>query len=111
MRKKVYISFPMKGRTVKDYTEQERCAYKRLESDGFKPISPIRDNSYPQTAPVHLLMNEDYKLVLSCDAIFLCEGWEYSHGCMNELQVAADCRLKVLTSDMTDSRIKQIMGV
>ena len=92
--KRVYISFPMKGKSVEDYMEQELCAFKRLESYGLQPISPIRD-----------------KLFLSCDAIYLCEGWEYSHDCMNELQVAADCRLKVLTSEMTDSRIKKLMGV
>lgn len=101
----------MQGRTVKAYTEQERCAYKRLESLGLHPVSPIRNNIYPQTAPVYLLMKDDYNLILSCDAIYLCEGWEYSHGCMNELQVAADCRLKVLTSEMTNERIKRIMGL
>lgn len=96
--KKIYLSFPMKGRDVEEYTRRARADQEFLENQGFEVASPL-DNGLPADAPVSEHMKADYKMLLDCDAIYLCKGWEYSHGCMNELQVAADCRLPVITID------------
>lgn len=96
MRKvKVYISLPISGRRKEDYTRQAEDDCRRLEMLGFEPVSPLK-NGLPTEAPTSEHMKADYKLLLDCDAIYLSGGWEYSHGCMNELQVAADCRKRIL---------------
>lgn len=105
MRKvKVYVSLPISGRAIEDYTRQAEDACRRLDMIGFEPISPLC-NGLPEEAPVSEHMEADYGLLLGCDAIFLCQGWEYSHGCMNELQLAADCRKAVLPWCMSDERL------
>lgn len=96
-KKKIYISLPITGRKIEDYTQQCRDAQEYIESLGFEAVSFL-DTGLPTEAPVSEHMRADYKLLLDCDAILMCEGWEYSHGCMNELQVAADCRMPVLKS-------------
>lgn len=98
---KVYVSLPIAGRKKDDYTAHCERAIERLERLGYEPVPPL-ENGLPTEAPVSEHMRADYKLLLGCDAIYLCDGWEYSHGCMNELQVAADCRMSVLTHKMSD---------
>lgn len=98
---KVYVSLPITGREKDDYTAHCERAIERLERLGYEPVSFL-ENGLPTEAPVPEHMRADYRLLLGCDAIYLCEGWEYSHGCMNELQVAADCRMSVLTHKMSD---------
>lgn len=102
--KKIYISLPIKGREKSAVRIQNLTAMNRVKALGQEPISPL-NNGLPYDAPDNEHMKRDYKMLLDCDAIYLCDGWEYSHGCMNELQVAADCRLIVLTEDMTTSDI------
>jgi len=105
MRKiRVYVSLPMKGYRREDYTVVAKEAFMRLRMLGFEPITPL-ENGLDEDAPVHEHMKADFRMILDSDAIYLCEGWEYSHGCMNELQVAADCRLEVLQWCMSDERI------
>lgn len=103
-KKRIYVSLPISGRKVEDYTAQcnDACAW--LEKHGYEAVSPLK-NGLPTEAPIHEHMKADYKLLLSCDAIYLCLDWEYSHGCMNELHVAADCRKVVLTSSMSAMEI------
>lgn len=100
MRKKVYISLPMKGRTQEEVIAHNNKAVDRLVELGLSPVSPL-DNGLPYDAPIDMHMEADYKMLLDCDCIYLCDGWEYSHGCMNELQVAADCRKVVLYEHMS----------
>lgn len=97
-KKRIYLSFPMKGRDVEEYTLQARADQEFLEDYGFKVLNPL-DNGLPVDAPVEEHMRVDYCMLLTCDAIYLCKGWEYSHGCLNELMVASSARLKVISVD------------
>ena len=38
--------------------------------------------------PYSYYMGKDIEVLLECDAIFLCEGWQNSKGCMAEFEVA-----------------------
>lgn len=101
---RVYVSLPITGRKKEDYTRQCVRACEFLEKCGLEPVS-FMDNGLPAEAPVAAHMRADYRLLLGCDAIYMCEDWEYSHGCMDELQVAADCRMAVLTDAMRPLQI------
>lgn len=101
---KVYISLPIAGRDMENVIGQADEAVERLSNLGYEPVSPT-DNGVDRDAPTSEHMKADYKLLLGCDAIYLCEGWEYSHGCMDELHVAADCRLAVLSHGMSDGTL------
>lgn len=104
---KAYISLPITGRTKEDYTKAAEDAEKRLRYLGYETVSPLR-NGLPTEAPVCEHMKADYKMLLGCDAIYLCEGWEYSHGCMNELQMAADCRLVIISHTNSDAALFEL---
>jgi hypothetical protein len=41
-------------------------------------------------------MRADYKLMLDCDAVFFCKGWQSSIGCQNEHNVAISSGLEVI---------------
>jgi len=104
MRKKVYISLPIKGRSETDVRKHNEKAVNRLVELGLDPISPL-DNGLPYDAPDDMHMARDFRTITECDAIYLCDGWEYSHGCMDELAVAADCRLAVVYEHMRGADI------
>ena len=38
--------------------------------------------------PYSYYMGKDIEALLECDAIYLCEGWQNSKGCMAEFEVA-----------------------
>lgn len=101
---KTYISLPISGRDMELVRTQADEAFDRLLRLGYVPVSPL-DNGVDKDAPTCEHMKADYKLLLGCDAIYLCDGWQYSHGCMDELHVAADCRLTVLTHGMSDGEL------
>lgn len=95
---KVYLSMPMKGigeEIVRGKEKRYRETLKEKFGDMIEIVSPL-ENGLPYDAPVCQHMTRDYRMLLDCDAIYLCSGWEYSHGCMNELQMAADARLYVM---------------
>jgi len=93
---KIYLSLPITGRTEAEARAeaQRNIQYIKEVCEAHEVYNPL-DNGLPFDAPIYEHMRRDYKALLDCDAIFLCDGWEYSHGCMDELAVAADCRMYV----------------
>lgn len=110
-KKKIYVSLPITGRKKEDYEEYCKAIQKYLEYYGYETVSFLQ-SGLPTEAPYGDHMRADYKLLLSCDAIFLCDGWEYSVGCRHELLVATDCRMAVLTEQMdiddVDARLQDV---
>lgn len=93
---------------MENVRSQSSAAVSRLSLLGYDTFTPI-ENGVDKDAPTCEHMKVDYGVLVSqCDAIYLCEGWEYSHGCMNELHVASDCRLMILTHDMDDVRLLEL---
>lgn len=94
---KVYVSLPITGQ---ESTVMKRCleAKKRLEEifneadtqdyelevvfpkDVDKIGTPEQDN----TKSLGYWLGEDIKLLMECDAVFLCEGYIRSRGCYLE---------------------------
>lgn len=94
MSKRVYISLP-----IAHYDLEERKEYaQRVEdmlSHFYSVVNPLK-NGLPEDADWKVHMRKDIQDLLTCDAIFMCNGWETSVGCKLEFDVATSCGLEVL---------------
>ena len=95
-RKRIYISIPISGHDIEEVKEKARDIRKCLLLDEFDwekewnstdVITPF--DVCPETyKPYSYYMGKDIEALLKCDAIYLCEGWQNSKGCMAEFEVA-----------------------
>ena len=96
---KVYLSLPISGQPTKErmaYAEQIK--HRLIEAycrDGgifmakrLNIITPFDVNENEDKDSYARKMGNDIEALLECDAIFLCEGWQNSKGCMAEFEVA-----------------------
>ena len=92
--KKVYLSFP-----INNYNLQERRSFaerrEKALSNFYEVVNPLK-NGLPPTAHWRTHMRRDFKLLLDCDVIYMCEGWESSAGCKLEFDVATTCGIEVM---------------
>ena len=94
---KVYISLPISGHPI-----EERVAYANMvrnnlievisQTCGFlgrnlRVVTPF-DICPESDKPYSYYMGKDIEALLECDAIYMCEGWQNSKGCMAEFEVA-----------------------
>ena len=95
-RKRIYISIPISGHDIEEVKEKARDIRKCLLMDEFDwekgwnstdVITPFDVCSKPDK-PYSYYMGKDIEALLECDAIYLCEGWQNSKGCMAEFEVA-----------------------
>lgn len=101
---KVYISIPITG---KDIDEQKRHAERVasfLTEAGHTPVSHF-DNGLDEDASYEDHLREDTKMLLGCDAVYMCEGWFLSPGCTFERDVAVKCGLTVVTEYMPIDKV------
>ena len=97
---KIYISLPISGQPTKErmaYAEQVKqdleCTYRRgwgysKSGDELNIITPFDVNENEDKDSYARKMGNDIEALLECDAIYLCEGWQNSKGCMAEFEVA-----------------------
>ena len=94
--KRIYLSLPIKNT---GYTTKERMKYadevRRLlelrygvRNENVIVITPFDVNENEDKDSYARKMGNDIEALLECDAIFLCEGWQNSKGCMAEFEVA-----------------------
>ena len=93
---KIYISIPISGHDLEEVKAKARKAREWLLYDVFElkkgqrrpdVITPFDVCSEPDK-PYSYYMGKDIEVLLECDAIYLCEGWQNSKGCMAEFGVA-----------------------
>ena len=90
---KCFISLPIAG---KEDTVFERAnkAKEEVKQLGFIPVSPLdlneinNDNIDGHGDKVAFYMGKDIETLINCDAIYSCNGWEYSKGCQVERKCA-----------------------
>ena len=104
---KVYLSLPISGKPTKErmaYAEQVkrklectyRCAWGYSKfGDKLNIITPFDICPEPDK-PYSYYMGKDIEALLECDAIYLCEGWQDSKGCMAEFAVAKIYNKKII---------------
>ena len=95
-RKRIYISIPISGHDLEEVKEKARDIREWVLWDVFgsrkcriRPdvITPFDVCPEPDK-PYSYYMGKDIEALLECDAIYLCEGWQNSKGCMAEFEVA-----------------------
>lgn len=95
-RKRIYISIPISGHDLEEVKEKARNIRELVLWDEFglekgwhRPdvITPFDVCPEPDK-PYSYYMGKDIEALLECDAIYLCEGWQNSKGCMAEFEVA-----------------------
>lgn len=98
MAKKVYISLP-----ISHFDLDERKAYakekEKFLQHFFEVVNPF-DNDVPGDAHWSVHMRKDMKMLLECDTIYMCKGWEMSKGCKLEFDVATSCGLSVMYEEV-----------
>ena len=85
-RERIYISIPISGHDIEEVKEKARKA-KIWVSHRYDAITPFDVCSEPDK-PYSYYMGNDIEALLECDAIYICEGWQNSKGCMAEFEVA-----------------------
>lgn len=94
--KRIYLSLPIKNT---GYTTKERMKYadevRRLlelrygvRNENVIVITPFDVNENEDKDTYARKMGNDIEALLECDAIYLCEGWQNSDGCMLEFAAA-----------------------
>lgn len=97
---KVYISLPISGKDIEEQKRHAGDVASFLMTAGFTPMSPF-GNGLDKSASYEDHLREDLKMLLGCDAIFMCEGWQGSKGCTLEHEVAVTCGLTIVTERMS----------
>ena len=95
-RKRIYISIPISGHDIEEVKAKAIDIIERLLWDVFElkkgrnrpDVITLFDVCPEPDKPYSYYMGKDIEALLECDAIFLCEGWQNSKGCMTEFEVA-----------------------
>lgn len=89
---KIYISIPISGHDLKAQREKANEIADKLRKLGHEPVNPFDTPEAPKglsdKEEYAYYIGEDMKRLLTCDAVFLCDGWKNSQGCNIE-QTAA----------------------
>ena len=87
---KVYISIPISGKDYRKQREHADDVARSLSRQGHIPVSPF--NIYAGKCPTyedHLCYN--MRVLMDCDAIVFCKGWEHSFECLLEYSYVQLC--------------------
>jgi len=85
---RIYVAGPISG-YENDNREAFDAAGRLLRADGHDPILPTL--LCPHETPRHVAMKLCIQALLTCDAIYLLDGWEYSGGALLEVDIANQC--------------------
>ena len=93
-RKRIYISIPISGHDLEEVKAKAKDIIECILWDelgiekGLDIITPFDVNENEDKDSYARKMGNDIEALLECDAIYLCEGWQNSKGCMAEFEVA-----------------------
>lgn len=92
---KVYISLPITGYSYTERRGKAAIVSSNLRDKGFEPVNPM-NNGLGKHDVREAHMRTDIRLLLDCDAIYLCHGWQKSKGCVLERNIAEQCGMIVM---------------
>lgn len=107
-----YICLPIAGRE-EDIFERAERAKQEIIILGYEPVSPLDLNKIGEEelkdhtvlAKTAWYMGRDIQTIIEhCDAIYCCEGWEYSKGCNVERECAKQYSREILYQVPYDTR-------
>ena len=94
-KEKVYISAPITGFDLDERKRYFGDIAATLKLHGYEPVNPMK-NGVPLDADVKEHLRVDFRNLLDCDYILLCDGWENSRGCQKEASLALWCGIPML---------------
>jgi hypothetical protein len=113
MKKKYcYICIPITNRED-DVFERASIATKEIIKLGYIPINPLDINTIEEKEltnevdiqTIATCMGKDIETIISkCDAIYCCDGWEFSKGCNVERECAKQYNINILYQTKFDIR-------
>lgn len=99
----IYLSLPITGYDLQERRATARHQREKLMAQGWVVVDPLnQQDNIPDEASWQEHMRYDLKLLLSCDAIYMMDGWHTSRGCTTEYLVAHDCGIEILGTICTD---------
>lgn len=84
---KMYLSFPITGRKLKDVKVYAKRVKMKWESLGYDVITPF-EVCEEENKSYAYYMGKDVEALLECDGIIMCDDWFTSKGCRLEYNVA-----------------------
>lgn len=96
MEKYCYICIPIAGRED-DVFERAEFAKRQVKKLGYTPVCPLDLNkigekeltNHTELQMTAWYMGRDIDMIIrDCDAIYCCQGWQYSKGCNVERECA-----------------------
>ena len=90
---KMYLSFPITGRNIKDVKAYAKRIKKTWEDKGYEVVNPFEvTEHFNGVKEGHsyyaYCMGKCVEALLQCDGIIMCPDWFYSKGCRTEWNVA-----------------------
>lgn len=90
----IYISLPITGQE-QEAREKADLTKAMLSRAGHKVINPFEVPAGEN--PVYKdYICCDLRALLDCDAIYLCDGWQFSQGCQLEAEAARIYKLQIM---------------
>ena len=83
---KIYISLPITGLDINKCRERADKVKAALSRKGYNPVSPF-DIYAGKDATYEDYLCNDLRVLMECDAVYFCRGWEMSCGCNIEHSV------------------------
>lgn len=106
MKKKAMISQPMAGRTDFEIQTVRDAAIIYLEDRGYEVVDTFFKDEWDEEInslgivhrPLFFLAKSLEKMA-ECDAVYFCDGWDYTRGCQVEYEAAIAYGLEILCGD------------
>ena len=95
---RIYISGQISNLEKSDYMERFECAELRLTVvEGYSVVNPAKVNAQlPEDTNYEEYMKMSFCMLDMCDAIYMLDGWEESHGANREYGYAIAKDKKVI---------------
>lgn len=94
-KRRIYLSAPISGYDLEERKDTFMKKQVELTGMGHEVLNPM-ENGLPDDSPVQQHMKRDIEMLLTCDTIYMMEGWNRSAGCKVELDVAVAIGLDVV---------------
>ena len=85
---KVFISQPVRGKTIEEMQEERKSIKEELEKQGYEVINSVLDISEGKS-PVYYLA-KSLELLDEADCVVFMKGWQEARGCRVEHMTAVE---------------------
>ena len=94
--KMVYVAHPFRGDKEKNRKDaKEQCLFLKEQYPDYCFINPLDAFSWADNLDDDAVLEMCKEVVIRCDAVFFCKGWEQSAGCRMEHAVAKAAGIEV----------------